>query len=97
MINANMQVYDYYLYGEKDAYGQPALSTEVKGQIKISIFNTGQSVNGDIKYTGEDFVGLTYDKNVNNTYVIQYGEEKLKVLYTIAAPNVKTQVFMTRM
>ena len=96
MINSTMRTYDYYQYDQRDEYGQPALG-EAKGQIKIAIFNVNKVVTDDIKYTGEDFVGFTYDKDVNNTYVIQYGNERLKVLYTIAAPKLKTQVFMKRM
>lgn len=96
MINSTMKDYDYYQYGDKDEYGQPTLGA-VKGQIKIAIFDTNKAVNDDIKYTEEDYIGLTYDKDIDNTYVIQYGNERLKVLYTIVVPNFKTQVLMKRM
>ncbi len=94
MINANMKSYDYYTYGENDAYGQPTLSEEVQGTIKMSVAVASQRVQDNILYKGAEYIGLTHD-DVNDKYVIQYGEEKLKVLYV--TPTRYKQVFMARM
>lgn len=96
MISAKQKEYDFYLYDAVNGYGQPMLSEEVKGTIKMAIFNTTKSVQDGIKYSAEEYIGLTNDKNINDTYVIQYGEIKLKVLYTTPAPRLKVQVFMEK-
>ena len=86
--------YNYYLYGDNDAYGQPKLSEEVKGTVKIAIYDNIKAVQDSPDYISDEYIGLTYDKAINDKYVIQYGDKKLKVLYTISAPSVKTQVFL---
>lgn len=80
MINTNMRTYAYSTIGGNDAYGMPALS-EVKGFIKMAIQLNSQTVQDNIKYTDTVYIGLTHDKYIDDTYVIQYGNEKLKVLY----------------
>lgn len=95
MINADMRFYDYYILNGKDAYGQPAMSNQPDGQIKIAINISSQSVQDNINYQGSQYVGLTHAP-VNDTYVIQYGTEKLKVLYVNPKGRL-TQVFMARM
>ena len=82
MINADFRSYDYQLYGEKNAYGQPSLSEEVQGSIKMAIYTTSQAIQENINYKGAQYLGLTHDRKINNKYVISYGSEKLKVLYT---------------
>lgn len=81
MVNPDMKLYDYFTYGEDDSYGQPALSQEVQGQVKMAIYNTTQAVQQNINYSGATYVGMTHDKNVSDKYVVQYGDTKLKVLY----------------
>lgn len=95
MINANMRTYDYFTLGENNAYGQPAMSVEPKGTIKMAINISSQSVQDNINYKDCQYVGLTH-ANVNDTYVIQYGNEKLKVLYVNPKGRYK-QVFMREM
>lgn len=95
MINTNMSLYDFYTFGDSDGYGQPQLSTDVKGTIKMSINITSQSIQDNINYLNANYVGLTYDNNVNDTYVIQYGDTKLKVLY-INNKGRLNQVFMSK-
>ena len=95
MINANMRNYDYYLYGALDAYGQPQLSTEVQGSIKMAINIASQSVQQNIIYNGAQYVGITHTE-LNDKYVIQYGDEKLKVLYVNPTGRF-IQVFLARM
>lgn len=94
MINTNMREYDYYTYGDENAYGQNILSSDPTGKIKIAIFVTSQAVQDNILYKDCTYIGLTMDRAVNDTYVIQYGDEKLKVLYV--QPGRLNQVFLKR-
>lgn len=80
MINADMRSYDYFTFGDNNGYGQPTLSEEVKGQVKMAINISSQSIQDNVNYKDAQYVGLTH-ANVDDTYVIQYGEERLKVLY----------------
>ena len=89
-----MQNYDYFLYQDKDAYGQPQLSEEPKGKVTMSIYITSQTVQDNINYTGANYLGLT-TALLDNSYVIQYGDEKLKVLYVNPKGRYK-QVFMAK-
>lgn len=95
MINADMRIYDFYTYGENNAYGQAQLSDEVQGSVKMAINVTSQSVQDNVLYHGAEFVGLTHAE-LNDRCVIQYGEIKLKVLYVNHRGRLK-QVFMSRM
>ena len=92
MITTDMRLYDYYRYEGKDAYAQPVLSKERKGVVKMTINTTSQSVQENINYTGATYLGLTYAL-LDDTYVIQYGEKKLKVLYVSPKGRLK-QVFL---
>jgi hypothetical protein len=95
MINADMRIYDYFTLGENNAYGQPAMSQEPVGKIKIAINTSSQSVQDNINYKDCKYIGLT-QAEVNDTYVIQYGTEKLKVLYVNPKGRFK-QVFLKEM
>lgn len=94
MINADMRTYNYFTYGEPDEYGQPVLSKEPVGAIKIAIYTTTQSIQGNINYKDATYIGLTHDAQVNDTYVIEYEGERLKVLYV--TPGRLKQVFMAK-
>jgi hypothetical protein len=94
MINADMQKYEYYTYSGNNAYGQPTLDETVKGTVTIAIYTTSQSVQDNIKYLNATYIGLTLNSNINDTYVIKYGELKLKVLYVHNKGRYK-QVFMS--
>lgn len=98
MINANMRFYDFFTIGGLDEYGQPTIpkDAEPTGTIKMSISVSSQSVQDNILYQGCQYMGLTHDTEVNDTYVIQYGKERLKVLYVSPQGRLK-QVFLTRM
>lgn len=96
MINDMMRSYNYYTYGSNDAYGQPQLSEEPQGTIKMSIAVTSQSIQDNIQYKNATYIGLTLDASVSDKYVIQYGDIKLKVLYVNPAGRYK-QVFMGEM
>ena len=95
MINADMRSYDYFLYGEDDEYGQPQLSDIAQGSVKMSIYSTSTSIQDNINYKNAEFVGLTKDSNICDKYVIQYGTDKLKVLYIIPKGRLK-QVFLIK-
>lgn len=92
MINCEMRYYDYFTFGEKDEYGQLKLSAEPQGTIKIAIFTTSQSIQDNINYKQATYIGLT-NEAVNDKYVIQYGDIKLKVLYVNPKGKLK-QVFL---
>lgn len=96
MINTNMRFYNFFTFGEVDAYGQPQLSTEPQGTIKMAINITSQSTTGNINYKDATYLGLTTDAKVNDTYVIEYEGAKLKVLYTNPKGRLK-QVFMAEL
>lgn len=93
MINSNMREHNYYLYGEKNAYGQQTLSKQPVGTVKMSITNTTTSTQDNILYKDATYIGLTMDKDVSDTYVIEYGDERLKVLYIVPQGRYR-QVFM---
>lgn len=95
MINTDMRLYDYYTYSSADAYGQPQLSSEVQGSVKMAINISSQSIQDNILYENCSYIGLTMDSAVNDTFVIQYGEEKLKVLYVNPKGKYK-QVFLQK-
>lgn len=80
MINADMRLYEYFTYGAKDSYGQQRPSTEPQGTIKIAIHITNQTTQDNINYKGANYIGVTHAA-INDSYIIQYGDKKLKVLY----------------
>lgn len=96
MIVSDMRVYEYFTYGEPNEYGQPVLSKEPVGAVKMSIYNVTQHVADTIQYRGASYVGFTF-AGVTDKMVIQYGDEKLKVLYTVKVPRMMTQVIMEKM
>ena len=61
----------------------------------MAINITSQSVQDNINYKDSQYVGLTHAK-VDDTYVIEYGDERLKVLYVNPTGRFN-QVFMSRM
>ena len=96
MINNQMKNYNYYTYSNDNAYGQPSLSETAQGKIKMAIYISSQSIQDNILFEDCAYIGLTTDAGVNSTYVIKYGEERLKVLYVNPQGHYK-QVYMSRM
>lgn len=99
MINTQLKEYSYYLYSDDtDAYGQRVLIKDdnnepvVQGVIKMAINNTSTRVQDNIRYKDATYLGLTMS-SIDDTYVIQYGDERLKVLYVNPQGRYK-QVFM---
>ena len=95
MINAQMRKYNYSTIGGLDDYGQPTQSPVPVGEIKMYITLTDKSIQDNILYSNATYMGLTM-ANVDDTYVINYGTEKLKVLYVNPFGRYK-QVFMAEM
>ena len=94
MINPGMRYYDYFTLGENDEYGMAQMDESPKGQIKMNINIASQSVQDNINYTNTNYVGLTYGE-INDKYIIKYGEEMLKVLYVNPIGR-KQQVFLQK-
>ena len=96
MITTDMKQYDYYTFGAYDEYGQPMISKTPIGKIKMAIYITSQRIQDNVLFEDSAYIGLTNDADVNSTYVIEYGEERLKVLYVNPKGRYK-QVYMARM
>jgi hypothetical protein len=96
MINATMRSYDYFTLGGKDEYGQEILSPEAQGRVRLAIYTLSTTIGTNINYKDATYIALTHNKSINDSYVIQYGEEKLKVLYTIPLGRYN-QVFLAEM
>lgn len=95
MISTDMRLYNYYTFGEDGGYGMPQLSAAPKGQIKMAINISSQATQDNILFKDCTYVGLTQNE-VDDTYVIEYGNEKLKVLYVNPKGRYK-QVFLQEM
>lgn len=93
MIAANTRPYNFFSFGAINEDGMPTLSADPVGTVKMAIYPTTQSIGDNIKYRDATYIGLTNDANVDDTYVIEYGAVKLKVLYVIGVGRLK-QVFM---
>lgn len=95
MINRDMRLYDYFTIGNVNDYGQPVVSTEPSGQVKMAINITSQTIQDNINYRDSQYIGLTH-ANVDDTYIIEKEDgERLKVLYVNPKGRLK-QVFMKR-
>lgn len=88
-----MKNYNFFTFEENNAYGQPALSTDIKGAVKMSINIISQAITDNINYKDATYLGLTFDRNIDDTYVIQYDDVKLKVMYVNPVGRY-TQVFL---
>lgn len=98
MINTQFRQYNFFTLGNKDEYGQdilPAKDATPAGKVTMAINLTSQSVQDNINYKGAQYMGLTHAK-VDDTYVIEYGNERLKVLYVNTSGRLN-QVFMELM
>lgn len=93
MIARNMRYYDYYLYTDASGYGQQQLTEAVQGSVKMAIYHSSTNVTDSIKYRDCTYTAITCDKAINDAYVIQYGAEKLKVMYITPAGKYR-QVYL---
>lgn len=95
MINNDMRWYEVCEYDEQDAYGQLSLDTElVINDVHMAIYLTSQSIQDNINYKNASYLGLTYNNDIKDTYVIKYGDKLLKVLYVNPQGRLN-QVFMS--
>lgn len=96
MINADMRLYNYYLY-KPNEYGQTTIEdgSEPTGQVKLAIYPTSQSTQDNILYKNASYIALTNDAEINDMYQIEYKEERLKVLYVSAHGRFR-QVFLSK-
>ena len=94
MISRDFKLYNFSTIGAADAYGQPQINAETQGQVKMAIYTTSQGVQDNVNYSGANYIGLTND-SVEDTYIIEYEQERLKVLYIQPRGRYK-QVFMVR-
>lgn len=85
MINTQMRYYNYHTLGEPNAYGQIVINrnAEPEGVVKLAINTTSTSIQDNVNYKDALYVALTLDKQISDKYIIHYGDEKLKVIYTI--------------
>ena len=94
MITTDMRIYNYFTLGEANEYGQRTVSTTPSGTIKMAINLSSQSIQDNINYKDCRYVGLTH-ANVDDTYIIEYGNERLKVLYVNPKGRLK-KVFLAQ-
>lgn len=98
MIINNMRLYDYWLITVNEDYGQevmPDAAAEPIGQVKLSIYPTSTGTQDNILYANCSYVGLTFDAEIDDKYIIQYGKERLKVMYIQPTGRYK-QAFLKR-
>lgn len=88
-----MKTYNYFTLGALDEYGQKTLSTEPVGTVKMAINILSQTVIDSIKYKDSEYIGLTFNSSIDDSWAIEYGETKLKVLYVNPMGRYK-QVFL---
>lgn len=96
MINASMRNYEYYIIGAQDEYGQMTLSKEPQGKVMIAIYTLTTTTNTNVNYKDATYIALTQNRAINDSYVIKYGEEKLKVKYVMPFGRYY-QVFLAEM
>ena len=93
-----MRLYDYYKTVNNAEYGQenlPAANATPEGKVKLSIFPISTGTQENILYSNCSYVGLTFDAEIDDKYVIQYVKERLKVMYIQPKGRFK-QVFLKR-
>lgn len=99
MINTSMRAYEYFKYGDANEYGQQTLikgedgEPLVQGTVKLAIALTTQATQDSINYHNAQFCAQTLDNDIDDTYVIQYGKTRLKVLFVAHGGRYK-QVFL---
>lgn len=98
MIMSKMRLYDYWLISVNEEYGQevlPDADAEPTGKVKLSIYPTSTGTQDNILYSNCSYVGLTFDAGIDDKYIIQYGKERLKVMYIQPIGRFK-QAFMKK-
>lgn len=93
MINRNMRTYTCFVLESVDIYGQRTRTAGILRYVKMAINLISQSTADNMRYKDATYVGLTYDKSINDKYEIEYNGRTLKVLYTNPYGRM-VQVFM---
>lgn len=93
MINRDKRTYNYFTLGEKNSYGQETIKDTPDGTIKMTINISSQSVQDNINFQNCNYVGLTTEY-ITDKYIIEYDNQKLKVLYVNPKGRQKT-VYLT--
>jgi hypothetical protein len=96
MINTKMREYKYYKYDGEDEYGQAKLSEKPMGKVKIAIYKVSEQLDGSIKFSKGLFQGITMDKNIDDTYILKYGKDKLKVTSIMPSDSYYRLAYLTR-
>lgn len=96
MINPDTRTYDYYALGTEDEYGQEEIPTSKTGTINMSIYLTSQFTQDNINYEGANYIGITHNRDVSDSWIIDYEGKRLKVLY-VNPKGRFTQVYMGKM
>ena len=95
MFNTDMRERNYFIIGEPNEYGQasiPSIDAQPHGIIKMAIYTSGQAVTADARFKDCTYIGLT-NAEIIDKYIIQYEQERLKVIYVNKAGRY-TQVFL---
>ena len=87
-----MRNYTYQKYGEQDEYGQPTLGKG--GTISMAISVISNQISDNVLYRDAQYIGLTKNEALDDKCIINYGSDKLKVLYVL--PGRFKQVYMAR-
>lgn len=96
MINSDMRPYTFFTFGQKTAYGTQSLSEVPQGKVMLSVYITSQQIQDNINYTEANYIALTHDNDINDSYVIQIDDnKKAKVLYIQPKGRYK-QVFLKK-
>ena len=96
MIIGNMRFYDYWKVSVNETYGQevlPDVKTEPLGKVKLSIYPTSTGTQENILYANCSYMGLTFDAEIDDKYIILYEGKRLKVMYKQPIGRYK-QVFL---
>lgn len=94
MINSDMRPYVFFTLGEPNTYGTQSLSETPQGKVMLSVYITSQQIQDNINYTEANYIALTHDNDINDSYVIQINDnQKAKVLYIQPKGRYK-QVFL---
>ena len=96
MIMGNMRLYDYWKVSVNEAYGQEVLpdqKEEPAGQVKLAIYPTSTGTQDNILYANCAYMGLTFDAEIDDKYIIRYEGKRLKVMYKQPIGRYK-QVFL---
>lgn len=76
-VQSNMKLYPIYKLSENE-YGEHTEETYFKDSL-VSIYLQSQEKNNIITLSDSVYIGLTTDKEIDESCVIHYGDKKLKV------------------